>query len=132
MTSGLRKAHQFIWILLLISVPVIMYVSVKDLSFFSSEENSLQFTSLKKTRLQSFENDIVNVSVFETHIEMILKTTLKNSSSVVYTMDENGNKSHVVGQLTTVGIYKFNINELPKGLIIYDDLKGIEITKFLF
>jgi len=131
MTSGLRKAHKYIWLLLLVIVPVIMVFSIKDLNIFSSENTTAsQFESSKKASLKSFENDIVRTSVFESHIEIILKSTLKNSSSIVYDMDEKGNKSNVIGQLTTAGIYNFNINNLPKGIIIYDDLKQEEITKF--
>jgi hypothetical protein len=47
-------------------------------------------------------------------------------------MDKKGNKTIIIGQLTTAGIYNFNINNLPKGIIIYDDLKHVEITKFSF
>ncbi|MEH6535327.1 MAG: hypothetical protein V7719_02965 [Psychroserpens sp.] len=133
MTSGLRKAHKYIWLLLIIVVPVIMVFSIKDLDIFSSENNTAsQLMGSKKVSLNSFENDIVKTSVFESHIEIILKSTLKNSSSIVYDMDEKGNKSNVIGQLTTAGIYNFNINSLPKGIIIYDDLKHVEITKFSF
>lgn len=131
MTSGLRKAHKYIWLVLIITVPVIMFFSMKDLNIFSSENNSVsQHTDSKKSSVKSFENDIVKVVVFESHIEIILKSTLKSSSSVVYDVDEKGNKSIVIGQLTTAGIYNFNINNLPKGIIIYDDLKQVEITKF--
>jgi len=133
MTSGLRKVHKYIWLLLLIIVPVIMFFSIKDLDIFSSENNATsQLKGSKKVNLKTFENDIVKASVFENHIEIILKSTLKNSSSIVYEMGEKGNKSDVLGQLTTAGIYNFDINNLPKGIIIYDELKQVEITKFSF
>ncbi len=133
MTSGLRKVHKYIWLLLLIIIPTIMVFSIKGLDIFSSENNTTsQFKGSKKMSLKLFENDIVKASVFESHIEIILKSTLKNSSSIVYNMDEKGNKSGVIGQLTTAGIYNFNINNLPKGIIIYDELKHVEITKFSF
>ncbi len=133
MTSGLRKAHKYIWLLLIIIVPVIMVFSIKDLDIFSSENNTLsQLKGSKKVNLKTSENDIIKASVFERHVEIILKSTLKNSSSVVYEMDEKGNKSGVIGQLTTAGIYNFNINNLPKGIIVYDDLKDVEITKLSF
>ncbi len=133
MTSGLRKAHKYIWLLLIIIVPVMMVFSIKDLDIFSSDNNTIsQLKGSKKVSLKTSENDIIKASVFERHVEIILKSTLKNSSSVVYEMDEKGNKSGVIGQLTTAGIYNFNINILPKGIIIYDDLKDVEITKLSF
>ncbi len=131
MTTGLRKAHKYIWLLLIIIVPMIMFFSVKDLDLFSSRTiTASQVTGSKKMSLKSYENDIVKIAVFESHLEIILKMTLKNSSAVVYEMDKKGNKSNVLGQLTTAGIYNFNINNLPKGIIIYDDIKQVEITKF--
>jgi len=131
MTSGLRKAHKYIWLLLIIIVPVIMFFSIKDLDLFSSGTNTaFQLTGSKKMSVKSFENDIVKIAVFESHLEIILKMTLKNSSSVVYEMNKKGNKSIVIGQLTTAGIYNFNIKNLPKGIIIYDAIKHVEITKF--
>ncbi|RZN84277.1 MAG: hypothetical protein EVB11_02405 [Winogradskyella sp.] len=133
MTSGLRKAHKFIWLLLIIIIPMIMFFSIKDLNIFSIEGNTTsQIKSSKKSKLYSFENDIIKGAIFESEIEIILKSTLKNSSSIVYGMDEKGNRLDAIGQLTTVGIYNFNINSLPKGIIIFDDIKQVEITKLNF
>ena len=133
MTSGLRKAHKYIWLLLVIIVPIIIIFSIKDLNIFSSESNDIsELKGSKEISLKSVEDDIVKASVYKNHIEIILKTTLKNSSSVVYAMNDKGNRSHIIGQLTTAGVYNFNINNLPKGLIIYDALKNVEITKFSF
>ncbi|MFT4781924.1 MAG: hypothetical protein ACI9SD_001614 [Pseudohongiellaceae bacterium] len=133
MTSGLRKAHQYIWLLLLIIVPLIMVLSVKDLEIFSSESDTTsQSNGSKKGSLKTSENELIKASVFESHLEIILKATLKTSSSVVYEMDTKGNKSIIIGQLTSAGIYNFNINNLPQGIIIYDDLKQVEITKLKF
>lgn len=33
MTSGQRKAHKVIWIVLVISIPILMFFSVKNLNF---------------------------------------------------------------------------------------------------
>ena len=133
MTSGQRKMHKYLWLLLIIIVPFIMIFSIKNLDIFSSENNTTsQLKGSKKASLKSFENDIIKITIFENQVEIILKSTLKNSSSLVYEMDEKGNKSGVIGQLTTAGIYNFNINYLPKGIIIYDDLKQVEIAKFSF
>ena len=133
MTSGLRKAHKYIWLLIAIVIPIGMIFAIKDLDFYSSERHNIsELEGSKEVSLNSFENDIVKVSVYESHIELILKLTLKNSSSIVYEMNTKGNKSNVLGQLTTAGIYKFKINKLPKGIIISDDLKNVDITKFTF
>jgi hypothetical protein len=48
MASGLGKAHKYIWLLLIISVPVIMVFSIKDLDLFSSETNSASQVGVRK------------------------------------------------------------------------------------
>ncbi len=133
MTSGLRKAHTYIWLFLIIIVPVIIIFSIKDLAIFSSEDNSDSiYTSSKKGLLKISENDFIKVSVYEGSIKIILQTTLKNASSVVYTIDSKGNKSEILGQLTTAGMYIFKTSTPPKGILIVDALKNTEITKLTF
>ena len=51
---------------------------------------------------------------------------------MVYSIDINGNKKQIIGQLTTVGIYSFKLEESVKGVIIYDVLKDKLITKLNF
>jgi hypothetical protein len=46
--------------------------------------------------LKSYENDIIKVAIFESHVEIISKNTLKNSSSVVYEIDEKRSKYNVI------------------------------------
>jgi len=130
MTSGLRKAHKYIWLLLIIIVPVIIIFSVKELAIFSSENNSVStYVTSKKDLLKISENDLIKVSIYEGSIEIILKTTLKNASSVVYTINSKGNKSEVLGQLTTAGIYNFKAKDIPKNIVVYDGIKDVIITK---
>ncbi len=133
MNSGLRKVHTYIWLLLIIIIPIVIFFSMKDLAIFSSESDNLsQIKGSQKQSLTSFENDLIKASVYENSIELILKSTLKNPSSIVYEMNEEGAKSYSIGQMTSAGIYNFNIHTKPKGIVIYDALKNVEITKFSF
>ena len=133
MNSELRKAHTYIWLLLIVIISVVIFFSIKDLAIFSSESDTIaQIKGSKKQPLTSFENDLIKASVYKKTIELILKSTLKNPSSIVYEMNEEGNKSTSIGQLTSAGIYSFNIQKPPKGIIIYDAIKNVEITKFSF
>ncbi len=133
MTSGLRKAHKYIWLILVIIIPIVILFSIKDLAIFSSENDEVsQIKYSENKKIVSFENDIVRASFSENQIKIILKTTLKNPSSVVYAIDAKGNKFLVIGQLTTAGIYTFKSNASPKGIIISDDLKDVQITKLMF
>ncbi|GAA4885821.1 hypothetical protein GCM10023311_05790 [Flaviramulus aquimarinus] len=133
MTSGLRKAHKYIWLLLIIIVPVIIFLSIKDLNVFSSDNNTVSsIEPSKKNHLKTIENDILKIALYKNSIDAILKKTLKHPTSIVYELNNDGSKGNAIGQLTTAGIYKFNINNLPKGIILYDDLKHVEITKLQF
>jgi hypothetical protein len=133
MTCGLRKAHKYIWLILVIIIPIIILFSIKDLGVFSSEKSDgLRIEDSNIINIGSFENDLISASFSENQIKIILKTTLKNPSSVVYAVDAKGNKLGVIGQLTSAGIYTFKSNARPKGIIISDDLKDIQITKLMF
>jgi hypothetical protein len=129
----LRKAHKYIWLALVLIIPVVVFLSIKDLAVFSSEKDEVsQIKDSENKDIASFENDIVKASFSGNQIKIILKNTLKNSSSVVYSMDADGNKSEIIGQLATAGIYTFQSNTKPKGIIISDDLKDVQITKLIF
>ncbi len=133
MTSGLRKTHLLIWLVLAMLLPVLLFFAVKNLAVFqsnSAHNSPVEISEGNVLKVQ--ENDMVKASLFKNHIELILKSALQNPSSVVYAMDEKGNKLNVIGQLTAAGIYSFDINKLPKGIIITDTIKNEDITKFTF
>jgi len=133
MNSGLRKAHKYSWLLLIIIIPVIMFFSIKDLMLFESTKKAdISFNFSKDIPDREFENDIIKVAFYPKNIEIILKITLKNASSSVYTVDENLKKQKVIGQLTTAGIYTFEINDIPKNIMLFDDIKDVLITQTNF
>ena len=133
MTSGQRKAHKYIWMLLGIVIPVIILFSIKDLTVFSfKKDTSSKFELLMTDALKVAENDVIKVALFSDSITVILKRTLKNPSSILYSIDLEGNKEKVIGQLSTLGIYNFKITKLPKGILLYDTLKEKIITKIIF
>ena len=132
MTSGLRKAHKYIWLLLIIIVPVIMFFSIKDLDFSSSENDSITFETSKKNPLKTTENNLIRVTLYKDSIEIILKSTLKNASSIVYASKTSRIKKQIIGQLTSAGIYNFSIEKQPISILVYDELKDKLITKIDF
>jgi len=132
MTSGLRKAHKYSWLLLAIIIPLIMFFALKDVSLSSGNDSATSFEPSKEPILKMVENDVIKVSLLSNSIEIILKRTLKNASSIAYISDLSGNKNQIIGQLSTVGVYRFNMETLPKSIILYDELKGELITKLDF
>ena len=133
MNSGLRKVHKYSWLLLLIIVPLIIFFSMKNLvPFESTNKADINPKFSKAIPDRDFENYLVKVAFYPKNIEIILKTTLKNASSTVYAVDDNHKKQKVIGQITTAGIYTFEINNIPKNIMIYDDIKDVLITKTNF
>lgn len=133
MTSGQRKAHKVLWLLLVIIIPTIIVFAVKDLDIFNLVENEFaDIESSKKKVLKSSENELIKVSLYENSIEIILKSALKNSSSVVYGLDDNEKKGQLIGQISNVGIYSFKTSKQLKGIVVFDVLKETEITKLIF
>ncbi len=137
MTSGQRKAHKYIWLLIAIGIPILIVFSIKNLDVFSSKKFSLsEIEATKSNIIKVAENDLIKVSLIKkdstNSIEVILKSTLKNPSSLVYELIENNEKSVLIGQLTNVGIYYFDAKESLKGIVIYDALKEKLISKLEF
>jgi hypothetical protein len=137
MTSGQRKAHKYIWLLIAIGIPILILFSIKDLDVFSS--NNMSSSEIKATKsnvIKVAENDLIKVSLIKidstNSIEVILKSTLKNASSLVYELQKNNKKGKLIGQLTTVGIYNFQIKQALKGIVVYDALKETLISKIEF
>jgi len=137
MTSGQRKTHKYIWLTLTICIPICIYLSVKNLSFSSKNTLELKSEITAKKILKTKQNEIVKVTTFKNShsnsIEIILKTPIKNATAVAYLLNKNFTKGELIGQITTVGIYNFNIeNEIEFGVVIYDALKETLITKLTF
>ena len=136
MTSGQRKAHLTFWLIIVIVVPLLVFFSIRDLDLTNSKPDSFPIMESARQSIASAENELVKASIFEIDsvrsIEIILKSPLKNPSSIVYAMQSGQATGPVIGQITVVGIYNFSISELPEGLLIYDELKKVEITKLKF
>ena len=137
MTSALLKTHKFIWIVLVLIIPVILFFAIKDLSFFSSEENNIEFSVSDDEMIGSSENEFIKAVVLKDtsqiiRLNLILKSPLKNPTSVVYALNENDEKGVLIGQLTTTGNYSFTLASPLKGILVYDTLKDILITKLNF
>lgn len=131
MTSGLRKIHKISWLLIAIAGVVFLYFAMSELNFSSEavqNSKTTEVSSIDKTA----ENDWIKVTVRENQVEVILKKTLKASSSVVYALDESTEKGNGLGQVSTVGIYQFETKESIQGILIWDEIKDVELTKLNF
>ena len=131
MTSGLRKIHKLSWLLIAVVGVVFLFFTISELNFDSQKETQTQLTeeSLSSTVT---ENEWVQITLSADRLKVVLKKTLKASSSVVYALDESGERGNGLGQVSTVGIYQFPVDGAVKGILIYDPIKEVELTKLEF
>lgn len=134
MTSGLRKIHKYSWLIIAVVVPVLLFFAIKDLYIFSpKKEIPVTQNNTKKGAVSVSENELLKIVVFSDAIEVVLKKTLKDPSSVLYSTDAEGNKKEVIGQLSKAGVYSFeNKGETILGVVLYDALKNEMIAKLQF
>lgn len=137
MTPILLKTHKYVWILLVLIIPVVLFIVVKDLSFYSSEAENIVLISSQDEVIKASENEIIKASVRKDtsqniRLELVLKTPLKNAAAVVYAVNNTNEKGVVIGQLTTTGSYSFALASPLNGILVYDTLKTELITKLDF
>lgn len=120
MIAGQRKAHKYIWIGMVIVLPVLIVFAVKDLDFRS-----------ERAQITSGESPI-SVSRTEQSVTIQVNTPLKSTASLVYEMQTNGSQGKVLGQLEGKGDYNFSISQGAKGIYIVDPIKKVELLKIEF
>lgn len=129
MTSGLRKIHKPTWIVILLILPVLMYVSIQqDPNALLENSNRVNVTP------SSFidENEFISYQQKDNQLTLVVKKPLKNASAVVYEL-KNGKKGGFLGELTGANqTYVFNVDSKINGFLLYDALKETPILKINF
>ncbi len=133
MTSGLRKTHLIMWLMIAVISPIILIITIKNLNIFDSESVIvLSNTNQKKVLV---EDDFFKISLddlSENHsIEIIVKKPLKASETSVFSLNKKGEKDLFLGQITTTGVYTFKCNQVS-GIAFFDTIKNEFITKYTF
>ncbi len=134
MTSGLRKAHKYIWLALTIVIPTVMAFAIKDLQFPAKNTQTKTGIPRNSAVVKGVENDVawLILTKYQT-ISVNLKSPLKYPSSLVYELNKDGSQGRFLGQLTnSMIVHHFEIEKPISGIIIYDALKESEITKLTF
>lgn len=132
MTSRQRKAHKIIWILLLCIIPVFIFFAIKDLNFIASEAHtSPASVNVQNTIVKTSENEILKASLIKKDstytLEVILKKPIKQPSLVLENLKTKG-ESILIGQISSVGIYKFEVDELIDTVVLRVPLKKGDIN----
>ncbi len=120
MIAGQRRAHKYIWIGILVLLPMLMILAVKDLDFSAADASGTS-TDLP-----------VSVSLNGQSVSIQVNTPFKSTSSLVYEMLADGSKGAVLGQLEGRGTYDFPVSEATKGIYVVDPIKDVELLKMEF
>lgn len=131
MTSGLRKTHKIIWLLLALIVPVLIISSVMDYKELFLTDADLVVGSMYANQQTILENENLTINFDKqsgkNRLELILKRPLKNPSAVVFATTADNPKGRYLGSLDKKGIYNFNLQKMDKGIRIYDGIKKADI-----
>ena len=135
MTNGQQRAHKFIWIAMVITLPLLIFASIRHLSF-DVQTTDISVESNSGSSALVVEQDWIRTAVVdkndETLLQIRLKKPLKTPSALVYTLDQWGNKDQLLGQLQGIGNYEFPLNTSFEGILVYDAIKEQEIEKLEF
>ena len=128
MTRGLRITHRYIWLMLLISVPVLIVFAIKGIEepiFIDADVN----ISPKISKIIALDDDRFFIGIDKrdsiNSLEIIIKKPLKNSSATVYG-NYDKDKTYI-GKIDKKGMYKFELSNRFESITIYDGIKKVEI-----
>lgn len=128
MTRGLRIAHRYIWLMLLIGIPVLIVLAIKGIEepiFIDADVN----ISPKISKIIALDDDLFFIGIDKrdsiNSLEIIIKKPLKNSSATVY--GNHDNDKTYIGKIDKKGMYKFEVSNRFESITIYDGIKKVEI-----
>lgn len=132
MTSGLRKTHKIIWIVLIIIMPVLIVLSIKSIKEPLLTDGDLSLTPILSGQRIVLDDDSFFIGVKEQNslnaLQIILKKPLKSASSLVYGVLPSEKKDTYLGVLDKKGVYMFEIDKQIRSIRIYDEIKKSDIV----
>ena len=132
MNRSQRHIHRWVWLSIIIILPLAIYFSLKDVSFNQYGHGDTASIATNDQKLV-YEEAGLTATVLESaegnKLQLILGEPLKNASVLVYIPGSNGQKDRLLGQLKGVGTYVYNLNTRPEEIILYDAIKETEIKR---
>ncbi len=119
MIASQRKTHKFIWLGMALAIPVLLFFSVRNLTFTGAIGDASP-------------SEILNAQWGGDTITITLNTSFKNASAVVYGLNKEGKLSRPLGQLLGTGTYTFEASDDIVGIVVIDKIKEKELYKIEF
>ena len=120
MTPAQRKIHRFTWLIFAILLPLLFVASVWVLpkEFYPSKnipEGVTAFPEVVQSKdSQAFLFNIRENKVSHKQVEILVKQPLSTAAALVYISPKETNieKSKLLGQLSSKGVFRFNLDSL--------------------
>ncbi len=134
MDAQLRKRHKYIWLVLVVMLPVLLGFVIKDLNFSSQKTITKQLAN--GSILKEIKTDNVHAVLRKQDsgylLEVNLIKPLQSASNLLQGVADTSKEVFVIGQLEGMGLYRFDLDQDIQGIMIYDALKKQEIQKLEF
>ncbi len=131
MTSGLRKAHKILWIVLTVVGIVLIVFAIKSVKQQLRTDEDIAITTASEAVHAVINNDQLQVRVEElattNQLQIAIKKPLKSASTVVYALTSDNTQGAFLGSIDKKGLYTFDIDKSIKKIQLYDGIKNTEI-----
>ncbi|CAM1344157.1 hypothetical protein [Tenacibaculum amylolyticum] len=128
MTSGLRKTHRYVWLVLILVMPILMYFAIQNDPYTVLENTK----TVKEPSSFISKNEHLSYQKKGVALLILIKKPFKNASVAVYEL-QNGEQGDILGEIASAQeTYAFNINANADGFLLYDVIKKEAITKIKF
>ncbi|MEO0527161.1 MAG: hypothetical protein AAFZ89_08040 [Bacteroidota bacterium] len=132
MTSDLRKTHKILWLILAMTIPILVVLSVLGIREQGLNDNGMSVKNSGDKKELVLENDLFTIYKDKKSVDhqllVFLKKSLPSPAASVYAISSKGAKGMYLGELDKKGVYHFKIKGAIEGLQIYDEIKKEEIT----
>jgi len=130
MSHSLRKRHQYMWLLIVLVVPIVLLLALTGKPSYPTSplvERSVtpaigELIKEYTDKLLSLRARGVGGSVQQVEIE--LDKPLKAAAAVVF--DGKGN---VIGKIGAKGVYRFSVDKTIAEVVVIDTIKDEELTR---
>ncbi len=131
MTSGQRKTHLIIWIILGIAIPILIVGSVLQIrTLIVSDGETIVSREITKGNIVA-DDSYFTIEIIGQGMDRTLKTTvkkpLKSPSVIAYGIKKDGSET-VLGAIESKGVYTFPIDSETISLKVYDGIKSMNLV----
>lgn len=127
MTSGLRKAHKVIWMVLGILGVVLIIASINSVKEPLGIDSDTSISSTKENVRTIEDNVQLSVNIEElaniNKLHIVIKKPLKSAASSVYVLTNDQERGAFLGSIDNKGLYTFTIEKTAKKIQLYDGIK---------